>query len=151
MAKTNNSGGGAGPFVIALAVAVLILVGVVAVNMLSADEEPTDSVQIQKTAGQYYGALNNGRYQDLVDNTCKKNREAADFPKSAGFEEARQQAVKAEGERKIASGDDFKNLVVDGNRASARITLTYDKGDPKRTAIVDATFVREDGKWKMCL
>ena len=146
-----QSGGSPVPFMIALGVTVLVIAGVFAFNYFgSADKPLSDSAQIQRTVGQYYGAMNNGRYQDLVANTCAKDRAAADFPKSAGFEEARKKAVADEGPRKITSGSDFKDLKVDGNAATATLLLTYDKGDDKRKQTVDAKFVREDGKWKMC-
>ena len=139
------------PFLIALVVAVLLIGGVLAWNAIRpSDQRLSDSAQVQVTIGQYYGALNKGRYSDLVANTCAKDRAAADFPKSAGFEEARKKAVADEGPRKITSGSDFKDLKVDGNAATATLLLTYDKGDDKRKQTVDAKFVREDGKWKMC-
>jgi hypothetical protein len=149
--KNGSGGGSALPFMVALGAAVLVIAGVFAFQFLGhGNSGLSDSAQIQRTAGQYYGALNKGRYQDLVANTCAAKRAASDFPKSAGFEDAQRRAVEADGERNIAAGSDFKDLKVDGDTATARITLTYDKGEPKRTETVDAKFVREDGKWKMC-
>lgn len=66
------------PFLIALVVAVLLIGGVLTWNAIRpSDERLSDSAQVQVTIGQYYGALNKGRYADLVANTCAKDRAAA--------------------------------------------------------------------------
>ncbi|MGC5025655.1 hypothetical protein ACLQ3K_12960 [Tsukamurella sp. DT100] len=135
------------PFIIALVVAVVLIGGVLAWNAIRpSDERLSDSAQVQVTIGQYYGALNKGRYADLVANTCAKDRSAADFPKEAGFPDARKAVVEREGEAKLDEKG-VKNLTVNGDSASADLTVTYEKAG-ERTE--QAKFVREDGKWKKC-
>lgn len=136
------------PFLIALVVAVLLIVGVLTWSALRpSDERLNDSAQVQVTIGQYYGALNKGRYADLVANTCAAARSAADFPKEAGFAEARKAVVEREGEAKLDEKG-VKNLTVNGDNASAELTVKYEKAG-ERTE--QAKFVREDGKWKKCM
>ncbi|BDH55503.1 DUF4878 domain-containing protein [Tsukamurella sp. PLM1] len=135
------------PFLIALVIAVLAIGGILTWNAIRPSEERlSDSAQVQVTIGQYYGALNKGRYADYVANTCAKDRAAADFPQEAGFADARKAVVDREGEAKLDEGD-VKNLTVHGDTASAELTVTYEKAG-ERTE--QATFVREDGKWKKC-
>lgn len=135
------------PFLIALVVAVLLIGGVLTWNAIRpSDERLSDSAQVQVTIGQYYGALNKGRYSDLVANTCAKDRAAADFPKEAGFVDARKAIVEKDGEASLDEKG-VKNLTVNGDSASAELTVKYEKAG-ERTE--QAKFVREDGKWKKC-
>ncbi len=135
------------PFVVALVVAVVLIGGVLAWNVIRPSEKRlSDSAQIQVTIGRYYGALNNGRYADLVANTCTKDRSAPDFPKEAGFADARRATVEREGEAKLDEND-VKNLTVNGDTATADLTVRYAKADERTER---ATFVREDGKWRKC-
>ncbi len=135
------------PFIIALVVAVVLIGGVLLWNVIRpSGDRLSDSAQVQVTIGQYYGALNKGRYSDLVANTCAKDRAAADFPKEAGFPDARKAAVEREGEAKLDEKD-VKNLTVSGDTASAELTVRYEKAG-ERTE--QAKFVREDDKWKKC-
>ncbi len=135
------------PFLIALVVAVLVIGGILGWNILRPSEERlSDSAQIQVTIGQYYGALNKGRYADLVANTCAKDRAAAEFPKEDGFVDLRKAVVEREGEAKLDEKG-VKNLTVTGETASAELTVQYEKAG-ERTE--QAKFVREDGKWKKC-
>lgn len=135
------------PFIIALVVAVVLIGGVLLWSVIRpSGDRLSDSAQVQVTIGQYYGALNKGRYSDLVANTCAKDRAAADFPKEAGFPDARKAAVEREGEAKLDEKD-VKNLTVSGDTASAELTVRYEKAG-ERTE--QAKFVREDDKWKKC-
>ncbi len=135
------------PFVVALVVAVVAIGGVLFWNAVRpASKRLSDGAQIQVTIGQYYGALNKGRYADLVANTCAKDRSASSFPPEAGFATARQAADAKDGEVKL-DAKDVSKLTVSGDIASATLTLHYAKSGEKTER---ATFVREDGKWKMC-
>lgn len=135
------------PFLIAFVVAVLVIGGILGWNVIRPSEERlSDSAQVQVTIGQYYGALNKGRYADLVANACAKDRASAEFPKEAGFVDARKAAVEAEGEASLDEKG-VKNLTVTGENASAELTVKYEKAG-ERTE--QAKFVREDGKWKKC-
>ena len=84
----------------------MLIGGVLAWNAIRpSDERLSDSAQVQVTIGQYYGALNKGRYSDLIANTCAKDRSAADFPKEAGFPDARKAAVERDGEARELLGE----------------------------------------------
>ncbi|MET9328963.1 hypothetical protein [Tsukamurella sp. NPDC003166] len=133
------------PFLIALVVAVLVIGGIIGWNVLRPDPL-SDEAKVQRTIGQYYGALNKGRYSDLVANTCAKDRAAADFPKEAGFVDARKAAVEKDGEAKLDEKD-VKDLTVTGDAATAQLIVRYEKAG-ERTE--QAKFVREDGAWKKC-
>lgn len=135
------------PFIVALVVAVVLIAGVFIWNAVRpADERINDSGQIAKTVGQYYGALNHGRYADLVANTCAKDRAAADFPQEAGFADARKAVVEREGQVTLDEKG-VADVQVTGDSATAKLTLKYEKAG-ERTE--QATFVREDDKWKKC-
>ncbi|MGV7591874.1 Rv0361 family membrane protein, partial [Mycobacterium kansasii] len=58
----------------------------------------------------------------------------------------RKAAVERDGEAKLEEKD-VKNLTVNGDSASADLTVRYEKAG-ERTE--QAKFVREDGKWKKC-
>ncbi|MFC7754328.1 hypothetical protein ACFQW5_15405 [Tsukamurella soli] len=81
-AERGGGGLSAAPFVVALVVAVVGIGGVLLWNTVRpAKDRLNDPAQIQVTIGQYYGALNKGRYADLVANTCAKDRQAPSFPR----------------------------------------------------------------------
>lgn len=135
------------PFMIALVVAVVLLSAVLTWSYLRpSGDRVNDSGQIAKTVGQYYGALNKGRYADLVANTCAKDREAADFPKEAGFGDARKAAVEREGEVTLDQKG-IRDVRVNGDTATADLTLRYEKAGEREEK---AKFVKEDDKWKKC-
>ncbi|WP_019201076.1 hypothetical protein [Tsukamurella sp. 1534] len=135
------------PFLIALVIAVIAVGGILTWNFIRpADTRVNDSGQIAKTVGQYYGALNKGRYADLVANTCAKDRAAADFPQEAGYADARKAVVEREGEVTLDENG-IKDVQVNGDSATAQLTLKYEKAGERKEP---ATFVREDDKWKKC-
>ena len=47
------------------------------------------------------------------------------------------------------SGDEITELVVDGDRATAKVHWHYDK-TPDDVNVVDTIVVRENGEWKVC-
>lgn len=135
------------PFVIALVIAVVAIGGILTWNVIRPSEERVpDSGQIAQTVGQYYGALNHGRYADLVANTCAKDRAAADFPQEVGFADARKAAVEREGDATLDENG-IKNVQVNGDSATADLVVKYAKAPQKSE---QAKFVREDDKWKKC-
>ncbi|WP_344998627.1 hypothetical protein [Tsukamurella soli] len=146
-AERGGGGLSAAPFVVALVVAVVGIGGVLLWNTVRpAKDRLNDPAQIQVTIGQYYGALNKGRYADLVANTCAKDRQAPSFPPEKGFADARKAAVDKDGDVKLDAGDVTK-LTVSGDTATANLVLHYAKlGEQTQ----HAKFVREGGKWKMC-
>lgn len=145
--QSATQGTTATPFLVALVVAVVAIGGILAWSFLRpADERVNDSGQIAKTVGQYYGALNHGRYADLVANTCAKDRAAGDFPQESGFVDARKAVVEREGQVTLDEKG-ITDLQVAGDAATAKLTLKYEKAG-ERTE--QAKFVREDGKWKKC-
>lgn len=142
---SGESGVSPTPFLIALVLAVVAIGAVLAWNLIRpSNDRLTDSAQVQRTIGQYYGALNKGRYADLVANTCTKDR--AKLPAEAGFSGARKAAVEREGEVTLGQ-DDVTDLTVSGDTAKATLTLRYAKAGDKTEK---ASFVREGGKWKKC-
>ncbi|HEX9834580.1 MAG TPA: hypothetical protein VGA66_16130 [Mycobacterium sp.] len=45
--------------------------------------------------------------------------------------------------------DDVSDVVVGGDRATAKVTYQFNKAPDVQTE-VETTFVREDGAWKVC-
>ncbi|CAM4036736.1 MULTISPECIES: Rv0361 family membrane protein [Tsukamurella] len=145
--QADERGTTAKPFLIALIIAVIAIGGILSWNIVRPSEQRVpDSGQIAQTVGQYYGALNHGRYADLVANTCAKDRAAADFPQEAGFADARKAAVEREGDA-VLDENGIKNVQVNGDNATADLVIKYSK-IPEKTE--QAKFVREDDKWKKC-
>ncbi|GAB3131501.1 hypothetical protein GCM10027289_17780 [Tsukamurella serpentis] len=135
------------PFIIALVIAVVAIGGILTWTYLRPGEERiNDSGQISRTVGQYYGALNHGRYADLVANTCSADRNSPTFPQEAGFADARKAAVEREGQVTLDEKG-ISDVQVSGDTGTAKLVLKYEKAG-ERTE--QGRFVREDGKWKKC-
>jgi hypothetical protein len=45
--------------------------------------------------------------------------------------------------------DDVTDVVIDGDRATAKVTYHFDRTPDAKTGVA-MTFTREDGAWKVC-
>ena len=55
-------------------------------------------------------------------------------------------SVAKRGERFV---DGVTDVVIDGDRATAKVTYHFDKAPDAKTGVA-MTFAREDGAWKVC-
>ena len=72
--------------------------------------------------------------------------EAADFVSEEQFLADNRESLLANGHIEIP---EITELVVDGDRATAKVHWHYDK-TPDDVNVVDTIVVRENGEWKVC-
>ena len=128
------------PFLAALAIAVIVVIAIGLVNLLS-DDELTPEQQVVRAAVAQNDALQKENYADFRSNTCR-DRQGAEAEVLAGQRDSKDE----HGARRI---DDVTDVVIDGDRATAKVTYQFDK-TPDAKAEVETSFVREDGAWKVC-
>ena len=128
------------PFFGALAIIVLVVIVIGLFNIFGKNDPPADQ-QVGRAAVGQNDALQRQKYADFRTYTCREQQ---------GIEAdvlARQRDSMAKhGDRFV---DDVTDVVVDGDRATAKVTYHFDKAPDTKTG-VEMTFVREDGAWKVC-
>ncbi|MGO4441800.1 lumazine-binding protein [Mycobacterium sp. 2YAF39] len=130
----------AAPFVAALAIISLVVIAIALVNYFS-DDELTPQQQVVRAAVAQNDALQKENYADFRSNTCHAEQ-GTEAEVLAGQRESKEK----QGRRLI---DDVNDVVVDGNRATAKVTYQFDKTPDVKTD-VETAFVLEDGAWKVC-
>ena len=130
----------AAPFLAALAIISLVVIAIALVNYFSNDEL-TPEQQVVRAAVAQNDALQKENYADYAKNTCRAEQ-GTEAQVLAGQRDSKDK----QGRRLI---DDVTDVVVAGDRATAKVTYQFDKApDAKRD--VETTFVLEDGAWKVC-
>jgi len=128
------------PFLAALAIIVIVVIAIGLVNLFSDDELPPEQ-QVARAAVAQNDALQKENYADFRSATCRE-QQGAEAEVIAGQRDSKED----KGARRI---DDVTDVVIDGDRATAKVTYTFDKSPDAKTE-VETTFVREDGAWKVC-
>jgi len=130
----------AAPFLAALAIVSLVVIAIALVNYFS-DDELTPEQQVVRAAVAQNDALQKENYADFAQNTCRAEQGA-----EAEVIAAQRDSKTKQGRRLI---DDVTDVVVEGDRATAKVTYEFDKA-PDTKVDVETTFVREGGAWKVC-
>ena len=118
----------------------LVVIAIGLVNYFG-DDELTPEQQVVRAAVAQNDALQKENYADFRSYTCR-----AEQGTEAEVLAGQRDSVAKQGERLI---DDVTDVVVDGDRATAKVTYQFDKAPDTKTD-VETTFVREDGAWKVC-
>ena len=128
------------PFLGALAIIVLVVITIGLFNIFGKNDLPEDQ-QVGWAAVGQNDALQRQNYADFRTYTCRDQQGT-----QADIVARQQDSVAKHGERFV---DDVTDVVIDGDRATAKVTYHFDKA-PDTKAGVAMTFVREDGAWKVC-
>jgi hypothetical protein len=128
------------PFLGALAIIVLVVIAIWLFNVFGTDDVPPDQ-QVGKAAVGQNDALQRQHYADFRTYTCRDQQGA-----EADVLARQRDSVAKRGERFV---DDVTDVVIDGDRATAKVTYHFDKAPGTKTGVA-MTFTREDGAWKVC-
>lgn len=128
------------PFLAALAIIVIVVIAIGLVNLFT-DDELTPEQQVVRAAVAQNDALQKENYADFRSNTCRAEQ-GIEAEVIAGQRDSKDE----QGQRLI---DDVTDVVVDGDRATAKVIYQFDRA-PDVKKEVETTFVREDGAWKVC-
>jgi hypothetical protein len=109
-------------------------------NVFGTDDVPADQ-QVGKAAVGQNDALQRQRYADFRTYTCRDQQGA-----EADILVRQRDSVAKRGERFV---DDVTDVVIDGDRATAKVTYHFGKAPDTKTGVA-MTFTREDGAWKVC-
>jgi hypothetical protein len=128
------------PFLGALAIIVLVVITVGLFNIFGKNDVPEDQ-QVGRAAVGQNDALQRQNYTDFRTYTCRDQQSV-----EADVLARQRDSVAKRGERFV---DDVTDVVIDGDRATAKVTYHFDKAPDTKTGIA-MSFVREDGAWKVC-
>jgi len=128
------------PFLGALAIIVLVVIAIWLFNVFGTDDVPADQ-QVGKAAVGQNDALQRQHYADFRTYTCRDQQGA-----EADVLARQRDSVAKRGERFV---DDVTDVVIDGDRATAKVIYHFDKAPDTKTGVA-MTFTREDGAWKVC-
>jgi hypothetical protein len=128
------------PFLGALAIIVLVVIAIWLFNVFGTDDVPADQ-QVGKAAVGQNDALQRQHYADFRTYTCHAQQGA-----EADILARQRDSVAKRGERFV---DDVTEVVIDGDRATAKVTYHFGKAPDTKTGVA-MTFTREDGAWKVC-
>jgi hypothetical protein len=127
------------PFLGALTIIVLVVITIGLFSIFGGDV-PEDQRVGQAAVGQN-DALQRQNYADFRTYTCR-DQHGVEAEVLAG----QRDSVAKRGERFV---DGVTDVVIDGDRATAKVTYHFDKA-PDTKSSVSMTFVREDRAWKVC-
>lgn len=128
------------PFVGALTIVVLVVIAIFAADRFIRDDPTPEDLITRAVIGQNDG-LQREDYDAFGRYTC-----AAARGEEADVVAAQRESVQELGKRFV---DDVANVRVDGQRATASVTYSFEKArDDKSTT--DVTLAEEDGAWKVC-
>jgi hypothetical protein len=130
----------AAPFLGALAIISIVVIVIALVNYFQ-DDELSPQQQIVRAAVAQNDALQKESYADFRNNTCR-SEQGTESQVLADQRDSKDR----QGTRRI---DDITDVVVNGDRATAKVTYQFDKAPDVKTD-VETTFVLEDGAWKVC-
>ena len=128
------------PFLGALAIIVLVVITIWLFNIFGTDDVPPDQ-QVGKAAVGQNDALQRQHYADFRTYTCRDQQ-----GNEADVLARQRDSVAKRGERFV---DDVTDVVIDGDRATAKVTYHFDRAPDTKTGAA-MTFTREDGAWKVC-
>jgi hypothetical protein len=128
------------PFLGALAIIVLVVITIGLFTIFGKTDPPEDQ-QVGGAAVGQNDALQRQSYADFRTYTCRGQQGA-----ETDFLARQRDSVAKHGERFV---DDVTDVVIDGDRATAKVTYHFDKAPDTKIGVA-MTFVREDGAWKVC-
>ena len=128
------------PFLGALAIIVLVVITIGLFNIFGKNDVSEDQ-QVGWAAVGQNDALQRQSYTDFRTYTCRDQQSV-----EADVLARQRDSVAKRGERFV---DDVTDVVIDGDRATAKVTYHFDKAPDTKTGIA-MSFVREDGAWKVC-
>jgi hypothetical protein len=128
------------PFLGALAIIVLVVIAIALFNIFGDHGSPSDQ-QVGRAAAGQNDALQRQDYADFRTYTCRDQQGV-----QADVLARQRDSVDKRGERFV---DDVTDVVIDGDRANAKVTYHFGKAPDVKTGVPMA-FVREDGAWKVC-
>jgi hypothetical protein len=128
------------PFLGALTIIALVVITIGLFNIFGGNDPPEDK-QVGRAAVGQNDALQRANYADFRTYTCREQHGA-----EADILARQRDSVTKRGERFV---DDVTDVVIDGDRATAKVTYHFDKAPDTKTGVA-MTFVREDGAWKVC-
>jgi hypothetical protein len=128
------------PFLGALAIIVLVVIAIVLFNIFGENDPPVDQ-QVGRAAVGQNDALQRQDYADFRTYTCRGQQGV-----EADILARQRDSVAKRGERFV---DDVTDIVIDGDRATAKVTYHFGKTPDVKTGVA-TTFAREDGAWKVC-
>lgn len=128
------------PFLGGLAIFALVVIAIVLFDVFGKNDPSADQ-QVGRAAVGQNDALQRRDYGDFRTYTCHDQQGA-----EADILARQRDSVAKRGERFV---DDVTDVVIDGDRATAKVTYHFDKA-PEVKAGVAMNFVREDGAWKVC-
>ena len=135
-----DSGATPWPFIGALTIIVLVLLGVWALQHFNRGDDTQREAVVRAALGQN-DALQRGSYADFQANTC-----AHLVSPEAAVQARQQESVARRGARYV---ENVTGVSVDGDQAKADIVY-YFAGAKDDKINVAASFVREDGTWRVC-
>ena len=128
------------PFLGALAIIVLVVITIGLFNIFGKNDVSEDQ-QVGWAAVGQNDALQRQNYTDFRTYTCRDQQSV-----EADILARQRDSAAKRGERFV---DDVADVVIDGGRATAKVTYHFDKAPDTKTGVA-MTFVREDGAWKVC-
>ena len=128
------------PFLGALTIIVLVVITIGLFSFFGSNDLPEDQ-QVGRAAVGQNDALQRANYADFRTYTCRDQHGV-----EADILARQRDSVGKRGERYV---DDVTDVVIDGDRATAKVTYHFDKTPDTKTGVA-MTFVREDGAWKVC-
>jgi hypothetical protein len=128
------------PFLGALAIIVLVVI-TIALFSIFGRGGVTDGQLVGRAAIGQNDALQRQNYAAFRAYTCRAQQGA-----EADVLADQRDSVSSRGERFV---DEVTGVVVDGDRANAKVTYHFGKAPDVKTGVA-MTFVREDGAWKVC-
>ena len=128
------------PILTALAVIVVALIAIGVLRMFRGNETP-DEGRVGVAAVGQNDALQRGDYADFRTYTC-----LAEQGTEARVLGDQRQSTTAKGARFV---DDVADIAVTGDRATATVVYHFERS-PDDKIKTPATFVRENGEWKVC-
>ncbi len=128
------------PFLGALAIIVLVAITIALFNIFGKNDPPKDQ-QVGRAAVGQNDALQRQDYGDFRSYTCRDQQGT-----QADIVARQRDSVAKHGERFV---DDVTDVVIDGDRATAKVTYHFDKAPDTETGVA-MRFVFEDGAWKVC-
>ena len=128
------------PFLGALAIIVIVVIGVWLFNLSRGDGLSEDERVGRAAVGQN-DALQRENFTDFRAYTCRAQQGS-----EADILARQRDSVAKRGARYV---NDVTDVVIDGDRATAKVTYHFDKAPDTKVGVA-MTFVREDGAWKVC-
>lgn len=128
------------PFLGALAIIVLVVIGIAVANAFRGDGL-SEEQRVGRSAVAQNDAMQREQYGDFTANTCRQLHGT-----ETDFLARQRDSVAKRGARYV---DDVTAVHIDGDRATGTVTTHFGNAPDDKTN-TDTTFVREDGRWRVC-